>query len=94
MFQVAHSMIDKKGSLKRNFITLTNSLHSIEGDLTASKDIVYKEIVSKLCNIRIQEFLSAQKQRYATDKGCASMADQNLRDKLLSLHTNLQTHMK
>lgn len=76
------------------FISLRNSLQVTDGDVTAAQDTLYKEIISKLCNIRIQEFLSAQKQRYATVKGCASTAEQNLRDKLLSLHTNLQTHMK
>lgn len=62
------------------FISLTNSERRyLQDDL-------------KLCNTRIQDFLSAQKQRYASEKGCASMIEQNLCDKLLSIHTKLYTH--
>lgn len=92
-FQVAHSVISEKENLRAMFISLKNSLQVTDGDVTAAQDTLYKEIISKLCNI-IQEFLLAQKQRYATVKGCASTAEQNLHEKLLSLHTNLQTHMK
>ena len=46
------------------------------------------------CVTRIQEFLTSQKQTFATQKGRASTAGQNLRDTLLSQHTNLHSHTK
>ena len=57
-------------------------------------DGVYEEMVRKLCNIRIEEFLSSQKQKFASQKGQASTAGQNLRDTLLAQHTNLQSRYK
>ena len=57
-------------------------------------DNVYNDMVRKLCNIRIQEFLTSQKQTFATQKGRASTAGQNLCDTLLSQHTNLHSHTK
>ena len=51
---------------------------------------VYDELVRKLCNTRIEEFLSIQKQKFASDKGRASTSAQNLRDTLLTQHSNLQ----
>ena len=55
---------------------------------------VYDEMIRKLCNIRIEEFLSSQKQRIASGKGNASTIGQNLRDTLLTQHVNLQSHIK
>ena len=57
-------------------------------------DNVYDEFVRKLCNTRIQEFLSVQKQKFASDKGHASTKAQNLRDTLLTQHSNLQCRFK
>ena len=81
----------ERENLRAMFISLTYSLQ-VTGDITAAQNTLYKEIISKLCNIRIKEFILAQKQRYATVKDCASTAGKNLHYKLLSLHTNLQTH--
>jgi len=39
---------------------------------------VFEEFTRKLCNTRIQEFLSATKQEFATKKGLASTVDLNL----------------
>ena len=61
---------------------------------SSAKDNVYQEMVRKLCNTRIQEFLSSQKQRMASEKGHASTTGQNLRDALLTHHTNLHSHIK
>ena len=60
----------------------------------AAIDSVYGNMVRKLCNTRIQKFLSTQKQTFAMQKGCASTAGQNLRGALLSQHTNLHSHAK
>ena len=52
---------------------------------------VFEEFTRKLCNTRIQEFLSATKQEFATKKGLASTVDLNLRTTLLSNHTKLSS---
>ena len=54
-------------------------------------DNVFDELTRKLCNTRIQEFLSATKQEFATKKGMASTVDVNLRTTLLSDHTKLSS---
>lgn len=55
---------------------------------------IYNELIRKLCNTRIQEFLSSQKQKLASDKGHASTSAQNLRDTLLTQHANIQSRIK
>ena len=52
---------------------------------------IYNELSRKLCNTRIQEFLSATKQDSAAKKGLASTVDANLRTTLLANHTKLST---
>ena len=72
-----------------------NEIIPAENDLDQlAIDNVYQDMVRKLCNIRVQEFLSAQQQKLASEKGHASMKGQNLRDTLLSQHTNLQSKIK
>ena len=72
--------MNERSSLKKTFLSL---MEDSDTDVSA-KDIVYKDMTRKLCNIRIQEYLSSQKQRFASEKGQA----------LLTLHTNLQSHIK
>lgn len=87
---MAHSVMNETSSLKDTFMMLLNDSDSDDHN----KDIVYGDMTRKLCNIRIQEFLSSQKQKKASEKGHASTSGQNLRDTLLSAHTNLQSHIK
>ena len=56
-------------------------------------DGMCSELVRKLCNTRIQEFLSAWKQETATKKGLASTIDLNLRTMLLTQHTKLASKL-
>ena len=49
--------------------------------------------VRKVCNTRIQEFLSAAKQELATKKGLASTVDVNLQTTLLTYHTKLESQL-
>ena len=51
-------------------------------------------MVRKLSNIRIEEFISSTRQLMALEKGKASTAGQNLRDTLLTNHTQLRTKSK
>jgi len=54
---------------------------------------VYEGFTTKLCNTRIQEFVSATKQQLATKKGAASTVEVNLRTSLLTHHTKLTTKL-
>jgi len=56
-------------------------------------DNVYDVLVRKLCNTRIQEVVSAAKQKMAAKKGLASTVDTNLRPVLLAQHTKLETKL-
>lgn len=61
---------------------------TIEGDI--EKEAVFDEMLRKLVNTRIQEYLSSLKQKMAANKGQASTEGQNLRDQLLTHHINTQ----
>ena len=54
---------------------------------------VFDVLVRKLCNTRIQEFISSTKQQLAAKKGLASTVDVNLRTTLLVHHTKLETKL-
>ena len=60
----------------------------------AAEESIFEEMIRKLTNIRIEEFLSTLKQKTACQKGNASMKEQNLRDSLLTHHTNLHSRIK
>ena len=63
---------------------------------TISKDAVksvFDVLLRKLCNTRIQEFISTTKQQFAAKKGLASTVDVNLRTTLLVHHTKLETKL-
>jgi len=55
---------------------------------------VFDVYVRKVCNTRLQEFLSAMKQDLATKKGLASTVDLNLRTTLLTYHTKLEAKLR
>ena len=54
---------------------------------------VYDEMLRKLCNTRIQEFISSLQQKIASEKGHGTVVGQNLRDKLLSQHISTQSRV-
>ena len=56
-------------------------------------DKVYHELTRKVCNTRIQEFISSTKQKMAANKGLATSIEQNLHASLLTQHTNLSTKL-
>ena len=91
---MAHGKINNKTDLKDTFLTeLRLLLPDVEFD-TISQDAmetIYVELARKLCNIRIQEFLSATKKDLAAKKGLASTIDVNLRATLLTQHTKVST---
>ena len=54
---------------------------------------VYEEFTRKICNTRIQEFVSSTKQQLANKKGAASTVEVNLRNTLLVHHTKLESKL-
>ena len=85
MVQTMHRTEFLNALSKRLPMTTFNS----ESDMALNN--VYEELTRKLCNMRIQEFLSATKQEFATKKGLTSTADLNLHTTLLSNHTKLSS---
>jgi len=63
----------------------------LDADSEDAMTAVYDEFVRKLCNTRVQEFISSTKQNLAAKKGLASTVDVNLRAKLLTSHTQVST---
>ena len=70
--QLAHNEVKVATNLKEQF---TDLLHSLLPEVTLDADIedainsIYDELTRKLCNIRIQEFLSATKQELTVKIG-------------------------
>ena len=74
-------------------VHLSKKLPNIEAFNEGILKHVYEEFTAKLCNTRIQEFVSATKQQMANNKGTASTVDVNLRTSLLTHHTKLATKL-
>ena len=60
---------------------------------TEALDGVFQEMTRKLCNTRIQEFISWTKQKKAASKGLVTAVEQNLRASLLTQHTQLRSKL-
>ena len=71
--------------------TVVNKVFKFDDLPFATLDILFKELVKKLCHIRIQEYLDAFKHKGAAHKGKATLVGQNLRDSLLTHHINLKS---
>ena len=71
-------------------------LNLVSGDLKGYEhavDNVYQELIRKLCNTRLNEFITTHKLNAARKKGSATLAGQNLRDSLLTHHTSLKSNV-
>ena len=91
---MAHSTITAQQHLEGLFkTTVAQRLPNIETFSEDNVRSVYEEFTKKLCNTRIQEFISATKQQLATKKGAASTIEVNLRSTLLTHHTKLGTKL-
>ena len=62
-------------------------------DMSATVNSVFIELLRKLCNTRLAEFLDSYKQTQLSKGGSASLAGQNLRDTLLSQHVTLRSQI-
>ena len=89
--KVAHDFLEARAvEFMKKFEDLLQELQVEDANSKAMINVYY-ELVHKLCNTRIEEFISVQRQKFASKKGQASTSGQNLRDNLLTHHTNLHT---
>lgn len=93
--QAAHKKLqEEKPKYQDKFrVALASKLSNIDTFSDGVLDNVLNTFARKICNTRIQEFMSATKQQLATKKGLASTVDANLRTTLLAHHTKLATKL-
>ena len=88
--QVRHTTVTARHDLRESFKTLlAQKLPNIETFNEEVLESVFVEFTRKLCDTRIQEFISSTKQQLATKKGVASTVEVNLLNTLLTHHTQL-----
>ena len=91
LLHIVSSTLQKADHLKALFVDLLVIKVPEFDDLSQiSINNVYTELLRKLNNTRINEFVDSFKQSTAAHKGMATLAGQNLRDSLLSHHVNLK----
>ena len=91
---MAHKALDARRDIQDMFSdTLEQRLQNFDTFPERVLDSVFEVLVRKLCNIRIQEFISSTRQQLAAKKGLASTIDVNLRNILLAHHTKLETKL-
>lgn len=80
--------------LQSTFFEILERKMPIETDTEKQAALnVFDEMLRKLSNTRIQEFLSSLQQKIVSGKGQASLTGQNLRDQLLTQHLNVQSRV-
>jgi len=93
--QVAHDKVRSQAKLEDAFrealTTRSPNMETMYSDEAINN--VYNTFTRKVCNTRIQEFLSATKQHLASKKGLAPTVDVNLRTTLLAYHTKLESQL-
>ena len=97
LVEVTVKQIEATQELEHKFSSLVCkrlSDKNTSGDFQAEIVSVYKELSRKLCHTRLGEFLSATQQSMAASKGKSTLAGQNLRDELLSLHVKHKSLLK
>lgn len=89
---MTHVLASETTHLQSTFIQILEKKMTIENDIEKQAAFnVYDDMLRKLCNIRIQEFLSSLQQKMVSGKGQASLTGQNLRDQLLTQHLNVHS---
>ena len=87
LIQIATACVQSSSNLRSLFLsTLATKVPGFDDLSQSAINSVYTELVRKLSNTRIEEFIDSFKQTAAAHKGMASLAGQNLRDSLLSHH--------
>ena len=92
LIQIATACVQSSAYLRSLFLsTLATKVPGLDDFSQSAINNVFTELVRKLSNTRIEEFIDSFKQNAAAHKGMASLAGQNLRDSLLSHHVNLKS---
>ena len=88
---MASDIIKADKTLPQLFKTILKNKFESPDSMRESIDSIYSEFTRKLYNTRLAEFIDCYRQKQAAEKGSATLSGQNLRDTLLSQHTNLKT---
>lgn len=88
--EIATTQVQSDSSFRTTFIDfLSTKFDTLEGK-SGVVESMYTEILRKLCNTRLAEFIDGYRQTCASKSGSASLSGQNLRDKLLSQHCSIK----
>ena len=96
LLQVAHEKVKEQADLKSSFLKiLEERLPNINTISKDSLENVFTVFTRKICNTRIQEFISSMKQQMASKKRLGTTVDVNvnLRPILLAHHTKLESKL-
>ena len=98
MIEVVAKQLEATQELQKQFQSLFSSRMASKSlcvtDFTDEILLIYKELSRKLCHTRLSEFMSVTQQVAAAKEGKATLAGQNLRDELLTLHVQKKTKIK
>lgn len=89
-FATAH--VKEDPTLRTMFINILSKIFDSVDSVRNAMDTVHDELLRKLCNTRLAEFIDCFREVEATKKSSATLSGQNLRDTLLSQHVNLKAH--
>ena len=94
LLQVAHKVLETHSDIQETFkAAFAQRLPNFNTIAERAASNVFDVLVRKLCNTRIQEFISSTKQQFADKKGLVSTIGVNLRTALLVHHTKLETKL-
>ena len=87
--EVTTENLRQNSDIETQFISLLKEIYLDYDQNRETVHAVFLEFTRKLCNTRIQEFLDVHRQIAAKkDDGKTTLSGQNLREKLLTYHTN------
>ena len=89
LVEVVSENLRQRCDLEEQFNSVLKDVYHSYDSHRAIVHEIYKEFTRKLCNTRMQEFIDVHRQLAAKkDSGKSTLSGQNLRDKLLTYHTN------
>ena len=88
--EIATQKVRSDDKLRESSDALATKLDSLQ-ELSLAVDAVYAELLRKLCNTRLGEFMDSFRQIQVSKSGTGTLSGQNLRDSLLSQHVNMKT---
>ena len=91
IIDVATKAVKGDYQLKSIFTDALSSKFDCLDGLESAIGAVYDEMLRKLCNTRLSEFMDSFRQMQVSKSGTATLCGQNLRDTLLSEHVNMKS---